>query len=161
MPADLTARGVRVKPLEWKEYPEQGFWRADTAIGEYSIGFDDGWWAQLEGVEFWEWEPPEDPRCYLGPEAGMNACRADYEARILAALELTALAEAPEVRALVREAAKAERDRIIAALNDEADLCPCAEDSVVIRDCARLVEVNFSYDEAAAAAHRKDEETPK
>ena len=84
-PAELTARGVRVRALEWKEFP--GFWRADTALGEYSVGFYDGWWAQLEGVEFWEWETPEDPRFYLGPEAGMLACKADYEARISASFE--------------------------------------------------------------------------
>ena len=91
----LEGCGVRVKALEWKEYPEQGFWRADTPLGEYSVGFDDGWWAQLEGVEFWEWEAPEDPRCYSGPEAGMLACKADYEARILAALEPVAQPETP------------------------------------------------------------------
>ena len=83
-PAELTARGVRVKPLVWKEYPS--LWRAETALGVYSVGFEDGWWAQLEGVEFWDWQPEEDPRSYSGPEAGMLACKADYEARICAAL---------------------------------------------------------------------------
>ena len=83
-PAELTARGVRVRALEWKEFP--GFWRADTALGEYSVGFDDGWWAQLEGVEFWDWQPEYDRRSYSGPEAGMLACKADYAARICAAL---------------------------------------------------------------------------
>lgn len=86
--SDAQISGAReVKPLEWKEYPDQGFWRADTVIGEYSVGFDDGWWAQLEGVEFWNWEPPEDPRSYLGPSAGMLACQADYTARILSVLK--------------------------------------------------------------------------
>ena len=84
---DLAKHGLRVKPLEWKEYPEHGFWRADTNLGEYSVGFDDGWWAQLEGVEFWEWETPEDQRFYVGPEDGMLACKADYEARISASFE--------------------------------------------------------------------------
>jgi hypothetical protein len=83
------AEAREVKPLEWKEYPDQGFWRADTVIGEYSVGFDDGWWAQLEGVEFWNWETPEDPRCYSGPNAGMLACQADFTARILSALKDT------------------------------------------------------------------------
>lgn len=95
---DALIRGI-VKGLEWKEYPEQGFWRADTALGEYSVGFDDGWWAQLEGVEFWNWETPEDPRCYSGPESGMNACFADYRARIAAALDMDALVELVEVLA--------------------------------------------------------------
>lgn len=85
--AAMVAAVLRVKPLQWKEYPNQGNWRADTPVGEYSVGFDDGWWAQLEGVEFWNWETPEDPRSYSGPEAGMNACKADYETRILATLE--------------------------------------------------------------------------
>jgi hypothetical protein len=42
----------------------------------------------------------------------------------------------------------AERERIAAALNDEADLIPCAEDAEVTRSNARLVRADFSYEEA-------------
>ena len=86
-PDDLAARGVRVKALEWKQ-GRHGEWSAKSVLGLYEVGFDDGWWAQLEGGVVWDWQPENDPRSYCGPEAGMLACKADYEARILAALEV-------------------------------------------------------------------------
>lgn len=43
-----------------------------------------------------------------------------------------------------------ERNRIADALDHEASVCPCAEDAVVIRDCAKLVRADFSYEQAEA-----------
>jgi len=70
-PAELTARGVRVKPLEWTPW-EYGRALAESTFGRYAIW--DG-----------HYRPPE---AYGGirsdnPEA---AAQADYEARICAAL---------------------------------------------------------------------------
>lgn len=51
----------------------------------------------------------------------------------------------------------AERERIVKALEEEADLIPCAEDAMVTRANARLIRADFSYEEAdklaAAEAH--------
>ena len=41
----------------------------------------------------------------------------------------------------------AERERIIAALREEASVCACYEDQVVIEDCADLIEADFSYED--------------
>jgi hypothetical protein len=46
------------------------------------------------------------------------------------------------------EAMLAERERIAAALEQEADLTLCDEDAKVVRGCAWLVRANFSYGEA-------------
>ena len=68
------------------------------------------------------------------------------------------------LQAAVAKAVEAERARIIAAMRNEADDCPCDEDAVVIADCADLIEADFSYDdceklkiarEAAAIRARK------
>ncbi|BCH33199.1 hypothetical protein MesoLjLc_51290 [Mesorhizobium sp. L-8-10] len=48
--------------------------------------------------------------------------------------------------------AEAERERIAQALDDEADTTPCMEDAKVVRDCARLVRADFSYEEAERLA---------
>ena len=77
---------VRVNPLVWRQNAH-GIWYADSILGEYSVGFDDGWWAQADGRDPWEWEPAEDPRRYSGPSAGMAACEAHYQARILSAFD--------------------------------------------------------------------------
>lgn len=82
-PADDALR-VKVKSLEWTE--QCGVWEAKCPVGEYTVGFDDGWWAELSGPESWDWEPSRDRRSYCGPLAGMSAAQADYETRILAAL---------------------------------------------------------------------------
>lgn len=73
-PAELTARGVRVKPLEWGPW-EHGNAIANSIFGVYCIW--DGYWrppGQQGGT------PSPDPQ---------SAAQADYEARILAALEVT------------------------------------------------------------------------
>ena len=54
-------------------------------------------------------------------------------------------------RALAAErerATLAERERISKALDDEADVIPCAEDAMVTRGNALLVRADFSYEEA-------------
>ncbi|WP_375590168.1 hypothetical protein ABWH89_04885 [Hoeflea alexandrii] len=45
-----------------------------------------------------------------------------------------------------------EREKIASDLDYEASITPCAEDAVVVRDCARLVRANFSYEEAERLA---------
>lgn len=44
------------------------------------------------------------------------------------------------------------RAQIASALDYEASVCPCAEDAVVIRDCAKLIRADFSYDRAEEMA---------
>lgn len=51
-----------------------------------------------------------------------------------------------------RAAADDERERIAACLNSEADVCPCQEDALVLREAALLVRANFSYEEAERLA---------
>jgi Lar family restriction alleviation protein len=46
----------------------------------------------------------------------------------------------------VDAAAKRERERIIAALFQEAENTPCDEDAKVVRDCAELIRSDFSYE---------------
>lgn len=86
-PAPAARSGaVKVKPLEWAE-STHGIFIAKTPVGAYEVGFDDGWWAQLDSASTWEWEPENDPRSYDGPFAAKDAAQADFESRILAALE--------------------------------------------------------------------------
>lgn len=77
---------VKVKPLDWKD-GRNCECSAETVVGLYEVGFDDGWWAQLEGGATWDWEPDRDPRSYEGPDAAKAAAQADYERRILSALQ--------------------------------------------------------------------------
>lgn len=42
----------------------------------------------------------------------------------------------------------AERERIAAGLEYEADMSPCSEDASVLRGAAWLVRADFSYDDA-------------
>jgi hypothetical protein len=46
----------------------------------------------------------------------------------------------------IESAVLAERERIAAAIEHEASICPCVEDAQVIREIALLVRANFSYD---------------
>ena len=59
----------------------------------------------------------------------------------------------------IHAAILAERERIAVAIDDEADLCPCAEDAVVLRDTARLVRADFSCEEAERLAELADAPT--
>lgn len=83
-----TAHSSGVKVLEWREaehIDDHTAWCATSIIGEFVVGFDDGWYAMLDDWK-WEWEPDNDPRTYEGPSAGQAACQAYFEARILSAL---------------------------------------------------------------------------
>lgn len=51
----------------------------------------------------------------------------------------------------------AERVRIAARLDEDADLIPCAEDAEVTRSNARLVRADFSYEEADRLAEMEDD----
>lgn len=86
IPEQLAARGLRVNPLVWVE-DRHSVHYAKCMFGEYSVGFDDGWWAQLEGPNFWEWDAPECPRSYSGPFAAKAAAEADHVARVGAMIE--------------------------------------------------------------------------
>lgn len=58
----------------------------------------------------------------------------------------------------VGSAILAERQRIVTALKEEADLTPCAEDAMVTRSNARLIEADFSYEEAERLAEKEEDE---
>jgi len=79
---------VEVKPLEWVEaeyIDDHVAWYAQSIVGRYEVGFDDGWYATLDDYK-WEWQPENDCRTYLGPSSAQQAAQADYERRILSAL---------------------------------------------------------------------------
>lgn len=60
--------------------------------------------------------------------------------------------EIERLRAELKEAVVAERERIAAALDNEADMTPCAEDAMVVRNCANLVRADFDHERAEAIA---------
>ena len=103
-PPALPARGVGVKPLVWEETEGKSYRQANCSIGQYQIS-----WL----VEFECWQlamPPKAGQAWRGnfshyphKDAAKAAAQADYEARILAALEPAALA--PTDAAQAREAA--------------------------------------------------------
>lgn len=79
-------RGVKVKPLEWKPASQQlNHLCANSVMGEYEIFIERkaAMACSLDGVRFEEISVPE-PRT---PEAAKAAAQADYERRILSALE--------------------------------------------------------------------------
>ena len=74
---NLAARGVRVKPLEWKYDERRDMWTADGVFGiAYTVS--DSQWFRVDASE-WVWVDG-------GNEAAKAVAEADYEARILAAL---------------------------------------------------------------------------
>lgn len=74
-----------VKPLVWEE-TRYDTWEAKSSTGEYCVGFDDYWWAELNEGMGWEWVPDVDPRSFDGPYAAMQAAQTEHERRILSAL---------------------------------------------------------------------------
>ena len=56
--------------------------------------------------------------------------------------------EADTLRARLETVEAETRERCAAALDEEADLIPCAEDAMVTRSNARLVRADFSYEDA-------------
>lgn len=91
--AALPAVTVGVKPLVW-EAGERDQRRADSILGEFCVTFFGGRW-------FYQGEPRK------GMLDAQAAAQADYEARIIAALDLTPAPDAQAVRdAALREAAE-------------------------------------------------------
>ena len=94
--------GVRVKPLEWRETNDGNRRKGECFSTRSPVSFapiaahktHDGWWLNV------------DCKTYPSLDAAKAAAQADYEARILAALE-----PAPDLAELV-EAAEAERDAL-------------------------------------------------
>lgn len=85
---DLEKHGLRVKPLEWRQYcPSSGNSSAKVFGGEYIC--------ERAGPKghFGLWYPGDheasEPRAYFKlRNAAKAAAQADYEARIIAALEI-------------------------------------------------------------------------
>ncbi len=86
-PAELTARGVRVRALEWKDFEDRGaktsaWLQANYMIMRWSTGRYEitasypGYQTHIDGLE----------RFHPTIEAAKAAAQADYEARICAAL---------------------------------------------------------------------------
>lgn len=94
--AAMPAVTPKVRPLVWAE--RNGVWCAETIIGEYSVGFDDGWWCELIGPAYWDWEPSEDRRSYCGPSAAMAAAQAHFDAAIRGEVILTPAPDAAAIR---------------------------------------------------------------
>lgn len=85
-PSPSPAPGVVT--LEWHEaehIDDHTAWFARSIIGEFVVGFDDGWYATLDDWK-WEWCPDDDPRTYEGPSAGQKACQEYFESQVLSAL---------------------------------------------------------------------------
>lgn len=61
-----------------------------------------------------------------------------------------------DIGEVVRFIRMKERERIAAALDEEADVIPCAEDAMVTRSNARLVRADFSYEDADRLAEEED-----
>lgn len=98
---DKRALALRVKPLEWS-WPtakNNHLWIAKSILGDFVVGFDDGWHATLDAHQGWEWEPENDPRSYDGPSPAMGACQ-EYLERVL----LSAVEPDPALAAFLREA---------------------------------------------------------
>ena len=71
---------VGPRPLVWGYVSDTHTLQAQSPYGEYSVGFDDGWWGQLIGNMPWEWEPDCDPRTYDGPDEAQAAAQAHADA---------------------------------------------------------------------------------
>jgi hypothetical protein len=94
--ADL-APGVKVKPLEWRETNDGNHRKGEVYSARSPISFapiaaykkHDGWWLNIEC------------RTYPTLEAAKTAAQADYEAHIMAALDLAPAPDPAKVQALV------------------------------------------------------------
>lgn len=90
----MTQTYSSIEKLDWKETGVteswdgpvteswKASWTAESIIGEFIVGFDDGWYAQLEHGLKWEWEPENDCRTYEGPSAAMEACQEHFDAQV-------------------------------------------------------------------------------
>jgi hypothetical protein len=85
--AILAALPDMIPNLAWEYVSQGGYWRSQSALGLYECGFDDGWWATLDGgYGYWEWEPEEDPRSYSTEFAAQAAANTHYRAAFKAIL---------------------------------------------------------------------------
>lgn len=109
---DVPAAHSVVPDLDWTENTKNGVWTVETIVGEYSVGFDDGWWAELYGPTCWEWALKENPRSFSGPSAAMAAAQADYEARITAALSPAFVKSLAALRVAARDLEEASSETI-------------------------------------------------
>jgi hypothetical protein len=78
----LEGAGVRVKPLVWTKVTDESY-RGDSLIGRYYAYKADGFWRTYREANG-SWVHPKDELSLVAAQA---AAQADYEARILAALE--------------------------------------------------------------------------
>jgi hypothetical protein len=83
--AIIAALPDMIPNLAWEYMTERGYWCSQSALGLYECGFDDGWWATLDGYGYWEWEPEEDPRSYSTEFAAQDAANTHHRAAIMAA----------------------------------------------------------------------------
>ena len=77
--------GVRVKPLVWWQ-SDTGDWCANCELGRYHIGAETGGTWRLD-YAFRKKFDTKKPRSFIHLVDAKAAAQADYEARILAALE--------------------------------------------------------------------------
>lgn len=101
------AQAVKVKPLVWERDPEElgedWFWRAEAGPFVYEVGEEETgvcWWQEdaVTGISIC--------RADGDIEAAKSAAQADYEARIMAALDVQPItvqeaAKVPEIAALI------------------------------------------------------------
>jgi hypothetical protein len=78
---------VKVKPLVWRERPN-GDWRAHTIVGCYDAGrIHSRFWAMLRYVDPGAQDQDHVVLARGTLEAAQAAAQADYESRVLSALE--------------------------------------------------------------------------
>lgn len=113
----LEGCGVQVKALEWFEaggnFPTQRVWQFEALQWMWIVQNDGGNYVWCEDVSP-SWAPASGVRgVFTTLEAAKAAAQADYEARILAALEVVPLAADPAVRARVEAALAAAPARLL------------------------------------------------
>lgn len=83
--AARAARTVKVKPLDWVKHSSKDIWRAITGLGVYKV-----FAVTFPSWDFDSWSDGKDKisQSAQSIEAAKAAAQADYEARILAALDM-------------------------------------------------------------------------
>lgn len=86
--SDVKLDGWRVKPLVWEGQPADCYMQANTMLGSYNVGveYGDEWYCSFDphgggSINVRSWLD--------GAHLAQAAAQADYEARILTALEPT------------------------------------------------------------------------
>lgn len=96
-------QGVKVTDLQWFDCAAQ------TPFGDYTIQFDDD--EEMHETPYCLGSPSDNLGHYSDEEAAKSAAQADYEARVLSAIEVT-----PSPRAQALEEERALSDRLASAL---------------------------------------------